>query len=132
MALGYRKSFLTLTDLDARGHHCDADCEIPQDQPWCYIPCACGGRLEECPSCQGRGWEPIFVCPLTLQDAETSELVSLYAQWPGALLRAGGIYDQPAGYVEAMRILDMGVGILREQVSAEEERARKAPKTPGR
>ena len=71
-------------------------CDEPTADPLFEIPCK-GGR------------EGIHQCPSKLvgDDGEAWEAVWLHGAWPENRPYSGGIYDQPAKYVEQMRILDI-------------------------
>jgi len=87
-------------------------CTTPTSQPQFWIPCIdCGGEDKQCKRCNGRGYEAIYECPQKLVEPTSHELMYLYRGWPQSLLVAGGIYDQPYGYVAAMRLVDAGVGM---------------------
>lgn len=93
------------------------------ERPQLWIPCVvCGQEEERCKECGGSGWEAIHRCPYALVDAATWELVYLHAHWPAVLPYAGGLYEQPAAYVQAMRLLDAAVGRMREVMREEQER----------
>jgi hypothetical protein len=87
-------------------------CRKPTEQAQLWIPCVdCGGEQPGCKRCSGRGYEPIYSCPNVLVEASSHELLYLYRGWPQSLLVGGGVYDQPAGYVLAMRFIDAGVAL---------------------
>ena len=85
----------------------DWGCDEPTESVQCYIPCVrCAQTNANCELCGGDGWESIHRCPYSLCDKFTWELMALHCRWPETLLHEGGVYDQPAVYVNAMRILD--------------------------
>ena len=51
-------------------------------------------------------------CPNRLYDGSSIEAVVAHSGWPATLARAGGLYDQPAAYVDAMRLLDNAMGVI--------------------
>lgn len=90
-----------------------------------WIPCQdCDGFAPSCETCHGYGFEPVYRCPWCSVEPEVAELVALHSVWPQALPIAGGIYDQPAGYVQAMRFLTMAHGIMERELRKELERER--------
>ena len=47
------------------------------------------------------------ICPLPMVDRQTNELLNLWRWWKDKVLpRAGGLFDQPNFYLEAMKIID--------------------------
>lgn len=123
MAVSYRRSFHEDNGFPRR--HGGEQCEGARDSRQILIPCQdCDGFSAECATCRGYGFEEIFSCPWCAVEPELGELIVLHATWPGALPCAGGIYDQPAGYVQAMRFLDYGHGLMDREMQEEIERER--------
>lgn len=118
VAASYGVSFSGLYDLPQTCRLCRKDgsptlradwgCDGPTSQPQLFIPCVrCDGTNELCALCEGQGFEAIHRCPYANDIGEAQEFLLLHAAWPGTLPMAGGIYDQPAIYVDAMRLLDV-------------------------
>ena len=100
---------------------CDGD--SPLSQLW--IPCvSCGGEEPACKRCLGTGHEEVFRCPWAVVTEETRELMALFHDYPQVLPLAGGLYDQPARYVRAMRFLQQATAQLEGEIAraAEAER----------
>jgi len=77
-----------------------------------FIPCSCRGSDPGCFICLGHGQEKIDACPYSFDLGDTWEYVQLHKLWPATLPLAGGLYDQPASYIEIMRILDYANGLM--------------------
>ena len=137
-ALYYGRSFLEGFSL---GHSCtvcrrkDAaarreewGCDRPTDAVQVWIPCIrCGGQDEDCPACGGGGFEGIHECPRKLlgADADACELFNLHETYPAALPRAGGLHDQPARYLAAMRLIEWASRRLEADIENDAEQRRK-------
>ena len=72
------------------------------------LPCC--GRPQDCPH-ESIGWdldgEVIHTCPYTLVTDTARHMLDLHRWYArGVLLVAGGIYDQPARYIQAMELID--------------------------
>ena len=97
-------------------------CDAPTREAQLYIPClACDGAEDDCKVCSGLGLEPIHRCPNAVLDPTIKPLFYLWLSWPGVLPEAGGLHDQPAIYVEAMRLLDVARGRMEREVQEMEE-----------
>lgn len=141
MALSHRRSFKDPIDLPQTCRHCkkpggedlkkEWGCDEPTSHAQLWIPCQDCPREGECATCHGDGWEEIRVCPQKLVWPEAWELLGLHAYWPEALPFAGGIYDQPAGYVAAMRWLDYVEGMLRDEIQRDLEREQRMRESRG-
>jgi len=132
VAISYRRSFLTLEPISLppsceRCKQTNDDktreamgCQGDSAQLPITIPCQdCG--VEKCSTCGGSGWEEIKRCPMAGMDPQVVEFMQLHGQWP-VLPFSGGIYDQPAAYVAAMRLLDYGSGLIQNQIDRDQER----------
>ena len=54
------------------------------------------------------------ICPRRLVTADSDYLLSLYSHYKaGHLLAAGGLSDQPALYLDAMRVIDIAIAKAR-------------------
>lgn len=94
-------------------------CERPTKDPQLWIPCLdCATR--GCPQCDEKGYEPVYRCPRSVVWPETWVFLDLHEQWPRALPFGGGLLEQPAPYLEAMRLIDAAIGTLREAVQRDE------------
>lgn len=85
-----------------------------------------GGSRGSTAACDATGVEAIRRCPRALLWPETAALLRLHSHWPDRLMLAGGLYDQPTVYLEAMEFLDARIGELREAQRMEEEAMRNA------
>jgi len=104
-------------------------CESPAREPQIQIPCVlCAGDDADCQVCNGTGYEDIYRCPRTFITPWETEYRALHRSWPGALPFAGGIWDQPAQYVIAMRIIDQAEGLMQEILEDEREAKMKGGK----
>ena len=117
MALSYGKSFFQGYPLPQTCLVCRKEgsedlrrewgCDKPSEFPQLIIPCTqCSGGNDDCGVCQGSGQEAIYRCPNTFMDRGTAEMIMLHTSWPQAFPLTGGLYDQPAAYVSAMRLID--------------------------
>jgi hypothetical protein len=71
----------------------------------------CGGQNKDCEACHGRGDVEIFRCPGATTPYQAKHAASFYGAWKtGCLPADGGILDQAAPFVEAMRILEVAEG----------------------
>jgi hypothetical protein len=129
VAISYRKSFYTLSDLHHDCSYCKLDegqklewgCESPSAEPQLFIPCGECPAEGGCMACGGSGFEPISRCPRAVWDRDVAEFFSLFKNWPQALPFAGGIYDQPAGYVLAMRVIEAASDSLLRAIQDEQK-----------
>lgn len=91
-------------------------CDAPTPFPQLVIPCVrCRGYDPDCEVCGGSDRESLYDCPSRLVASvrgEILEAVALHVHWPTALPFAGGLYDQPAQYVEAMQVLDSATALI--------------------
>lgn len=112
-------------------------------RPLFAITCSlCSGSDPECKVCSGSGEERIYACPGALVDAESSEVLSAYADWQlGLLPDAGPIEDQAAPCVELVRVVSAELGRIHDEdrkqaeLRAASSRTRSSPrrgKTPNR
>lgn len=138
VAVSYRRSFFSTNGLP---HDCGVcripgcedrrlswGCETDTAEIQLYIPCQFCDEAkpgEGCEVCEGTGYEPIHRCPMALMDDGSVELVALHRHWPNALPYAGGIYDQPAVYVTAMRLIDSARGSMERTLASQREQAEK-------
>lgn len=99
-------------------------CDAPTEHPQLFVPCACAGAKDECQACGGVGLEPLHRCPNVLIDAQAIRLLELHRLWPGTMPQAGGLYDQPALYVDAMLFLDRACSRMEREAREQEEEMR--------
>jgi hypothetical protein len=99
-------------------------------EPQFTIPCSVclGSGCRECKD----GQQPIWRCPLAIVDPGAVEARLLHHVYPQALPFGGGLCDQPAAYVQAMRILDLGEGRMQELEREEQEQAHVERRPDGR
>lgn len=122
MALSYGVSFFTGEEI--KPHVCSEECEGEAEGVTLYLPClACHGR--GCAACGPGGHVALYTCPFRRDLGDAWEYVSLHQHYPGTLPLAGGLYNQPAPYVVAMRLLDRAKTLLTEAA------VRKAEKNGG-
>jgi hypothetical protein len=95
-------------------------CDGPTAWEQFFLPCACGGE-DGCQVCAGTGLEPVHECPNRLLSAGVIPLLELHRVWPQVLPLAGGLYDQPAAYVQAMRLLDQAEARMKREMQEEAE-----------
>jgi hypothetical protein len=103
-------------------------CDVPTTEAQLTIPCVrCDGVDASCALCQGTGFEELHDCPRARleRDPLALELFSLSATYPAALACAGGLYDQPARYVQAMRIIAVANRRMEEAIERDREREEK-------
>jgi len=134
VAVSHRKSWWECFELPHDCRICAREpeakeawgCTEPSEELQLWIPCeSCDGLTEGCQTCAGQGWEPIHRCPLAILDPLAVELVALHRHWPGTLPYEGGVYEQPALYVEAMRYLDRREAEFESRVRQIEEQQRR-------
>lgn len=53
-------------------------------------------------------------CPRKCHEDWTTEFIQLHRIWPEVRPDDGGLYNQPAGYVLSMRVLDYATSLLRQ------------------
>lgn len=104
-------------------------CDESACDPTGYVHChRCYGRDPECPECEGdqRGI-PVYDCPYRTAAPTVLRALPFYANWRNGLLPVpGGLLDQSASFVDAMRMLDSEVAEA-ERVAS--EKARKQSET---
>jgi hypothetical protein len=102
-------------------------CDAPTEDPQFTIPCVYCNQVDpECESCGGDGWEHIHRCPYSVCDEVTWELMALYRSWPGTMHSSGGVYEQHAGYLNAMRVIDVAMSRMDKLIKDEQERRMKS------
>ena len=141
MALSHRRSFKDPIDLPQSCRLCkkpgcedlkkEWGCDEPTAHAQLWIPCQGCPETGECATCHGDGWEAIHDCPQKVVWPEAVELLHLHAYWPEAVPFSGGIYEQPAGYVAAMRWLDYVGGMLRDEIQRDLEREQRMRESRG-
>lgn len=100
----------------------DWGCDVPTTQPQFFIPCVrCDGSDSECELCKGEGFEAIHECPYRSGLGPAAELLELHKTWPGTLPLAGGLFDQPALYLDCMRFLDQAIARVTVELRKREE-----------
>lgn len=87
-------------------------CDERACEPTGYVHChRCFGRDPECVECDGdkRGI-PVYDCPYRTMQGTVLRAIPYFGNWRGGILPVeGGLLDQSASFVEAMRILDAEV-----------------------
>lgn len=99
-------------------------CDRSTITPQLRIPCVrCAGEDPACEICRGSGHESIYDCPRRLlsEDEDALQLFSLFSTYPQALPCAGGLYDQPARYLAAMRVIGHATRELEQQIARDQE-----------
>lgn len=130
VALSHRRSFHDPFQLPQDCRRCRGDggaalradwgCQKETEDIQLWIPCPCG-REPKCSRCHGGGFEGLRRCPQKIAGPEEWELLALHRHWPQALPYAGGIYDQPAPYVAAMRLLDWAEALMQKTIADSEK-----------
>lgn len=91
-------------------------CEAPTAGAQLLIPCVdCGGEDPDCATCQGVGFEPVFRCPWSQELGPALEALWLVTRFPEVLPCAGGFFDQPAKFVDCVRVVGSAEAQLSEQ-----------------
>lgn len=96
-------------------------CDQETEEAQLWVPCQfCDLAPEgkDCPTCKGLGHVPIRRCPLSILTADHAELFRLVSLYPTALPYAGGIYDQPAIYLEAVSVIRAAEAHLDREIEA--------------
>lgn len=136
VAVAHRRSF----DGFQLPHNCSA-CKGPggraRRKEW---GCERKSRSKEpqlvipCPSCLGGGCQgcnaghlEIWRCPLSILDPEAVEARLLHRVYPQTLPFSGGLCDQPASYVAAMRILDHAENLMQKIEREEQQQTERRP-----
>jgi hypothetical protein len=104
MALSCGVSFFQ--PLELHPHECDEACTEEAEEVRIFLPClACYG--DGCKACgPGHGFTALYTCPRARDLGDAWEYLQLFHLYPGTLPLACGLYDHPAPYVAAMRILE--------------------------
>jgi hypothetical protein len=136
VAVAHRRSF----DGFRLPHKCRA-CEGPEGrtkrkeygcerkskgkEPQLVIPCpSClGGGCRECKD----GQQEIWRCPIAILDPGAVEARLLHRVYPQVLPFGGGLCDQPASYVAAMRVLDHAEGLMQGIEHEESQQVERRP-----
>ena len=83
---------------------CEKESPIPVGEIVCV---RCGGNNDNCTLCKGSGTEKINRCPVKTFTSDTARFFNYYNFYrQGFLPSSGGILDQTAQFVEAVRIVD--------------------------
>ena len=92
-------------------------CDKPTSNPFINIECPrCWSLDLECEKCKGTGLIGIDRCPYKSISPEIFRLASYYSDWKeGRLPVAGGICDQSARYVQAMKLMDKVIAKSRKE-----------------
>jgi len=106
-------------------------CDAPTKEPQLWIPCVrCAGDDLVCALCHGLGYESIHRCPRKLITEETWEYLRLFEVYPQVLPLSGGLLQQAAPYVRAMRLLAFATKRL--EADAIQDAHRPPDSIPGR
>lgn len=104
-----RQTCQTCRKANATAVRAEWGCDTRTREAQLWIPCVrCDGQSPDCKLCRGTGYESLHDCPWKLLegDQDALQLYALHATYPAALPRAGGLYDQPARYLSAMRLIE--------------------------
>lgn len=101
-------------------------CDDTAEQPFARLECPrCLGYDPKCELCEGhQDGVPMSDCPYRVLPRHIQELVAWYGDWDkGRLPMDGGLLDQSAGFVDAMRTIDAAVSrhLRAEQKKREED-----------
>lgn len=125
-------------DVEARCPACRRDpgtrelwgCDEPAEDPVFWITCTtCDGGDDHCEACTGSGRQNLYRCPARVLWPGASRFMDAY-QWfeKGLLPSEGGVADQPAILIRAIKECGREVGRIKEAREARVKKLRKMGK----
>lgn len=113
MALSCGVSFFQ--PLELVSHACDEACTEEAEEVRIYLPCLlCFG--DGCEGCSRIGFTALYTCPRARDRGDAWEYLQLFHLYPGTLPLSCGLYEHPAPYVAAMRILEKAKPLMVESL----------------